>query len=439
MVIASCDTEVELCYDDIHPHLAKVEVIYDWGGDEGKHQRPDSMYVFAYRIIRAWECCYQTTSHDTEAIKKKGSNKGVYLLDSKPANYEEWIKSNVKAPTPTPEPEPTPEPTPEPEPNPEPTPEPEPAPINRRDKGEEISADSFLVKEGEYKFLTFDFEQDCPAHKYSYNTLGAIASAIQSNKLTVEYRTYKLEELRDGIIDKYGKDWFDFNPYSKYIHTEARPIFYYHTDELHNIKKDNAVNSVVMHPLCVTQDIVFDFDIKTIKVDSIKVIAEISGIPEKMNLMTEELFTNKTYKMVFPVKNYTSTLDGDTKVMSYKGEISVMGLMANSDPKLVTGPGILQLAIYAYTHNEAGERKSKLYNVGVNLYNTIKKYKETHTPDRPCKDNPNCNIIHRYMLPAELKIESFMTIDYEEILDNSDDDATVDSWVIYNEKINVDL
>jgi hypothetical protein len=106
---------------------------------------------------------------------------------------------------------------------------------------------------------------------------------------------------------------------------------------------------------------------------------------------------------------------------------------------MVTGPGILQLAIYAYTHNEAGERKSKLYNVGVNLYNTIKNYKESHTPDRPCKNNPNCNIIHRYMMPAELKIESFMTIDYEEILKNSDDDATIDSWILYNEKINVDL
>ena len=43
------------------------------------------------------------------------------------------------------------------------------------------------------------------------------------------------------------------------------------------------------------------------------------------------------------------------------------------------------------------------------------------------------------MMPAELKIESFMTIDHEEILNNSDDDATIDTWIIYNEKINVDL
>ncbi len=413
MITASCDTEVELCYDEVHPHLAKVEVVYDWEGDLGRHQRPDSMAIFAYRIIRSWECCYQTTSHDINEIKEKGINKGVYLLDSKPDNYEDWAKYFTPATGTVSE--------------------------HDSDSTEMRLADTFLLKEGEYRFLTFDFENNCPAHKYSYSSLQSMASAVKGNRLTVEYRTYNLNELKEGIKDKYKKDWHDFNPYSKYIHYEARPIFYYHTDEMHGISKEKEVNNIVMRPSCVTQDIVFNFDIKAIKVDSLKVLAEISGIPEKMNIMTEELYTNRTYKMVFPVVNHATATNDDETTMSYRGEISVMGLLANSAPQSITGPGILQLAIYTYTHNDAGEEKSKLYNVGINLYNTIKKYKETHTPDRPCKNNLNYNIIHRYMLPVELNIESPITIDYEEIQSNTDKDANIDAWVIYNEKTGTDL
>lgn len=400
MLIASCNTEVELCNDEVHPHLAKVEVVYDWSEAGENFQRPDSMCVIAYRIIRSWGCAYQTTSYDAATIKEKGSNKGYYLADSKPQNYDDWAANS-----------------------------PEYGPGSTTAE----PGDAFLVKDGEYKFLTFAFMNESPLYKYNYTTFNSMFSALKNKNLSVEYKTYSLDKLKDGIKAKYGKEWYDFNPYSQYVYDDATPVYYYYTDELQNIAAANATNSVVLRPAPLTQDIIFNFGISTIGVDSVKVLAEVSGIPYKMNLMTGKLSTSKTYKMLFPVENKSTTVEGDTKQFAYTGKASVLGLVSGYDPASKTGAGILQLAVYAYTHNAAGEVKCKLYNVGTNLYNTIVNYKNTNAQDKQCCNDADCNVIHGCNTPVELNISVPVSIDHEEIK-NAADDASLASWFTYKEQ-----
>ena len=470
VLVQSCTTEVEICYDDIHPHLAELEVVYDWSQDANNivvHQHYDSMYVFAYRVLREWGCCSQTTPYDEDTILVKGKNKGKYLLGTKPTNYDLYMAGITG---------------------------------NGDDNGDDngdngddngddivddngdngddngddivddngdngedygddivddnddngevtVPSDRLLLREGEYKFFSFNYKKDCPSHKINYETLSQMMEAISSENLMVEYKTYGLSSQQDTLMKRYGKNWYDFNPYSKYINTDAEPIFYYYSPGLQQIKKGDKPNKALFAPRCVTQDIVFNFCVATVDVDSIyDVIAEISGIPESINIMTEELGLKKTYKMLFRVNQESTELVpsedpalSDTVKYHFSGKISVTGLVASNDPKAATGAGILQLAIYSRAKNSDGQVKNKLYSVGVNLYNTIRKYKSEHINECDCPKLENCGVIHRYQMPAMLNIPSFLTINRNEILEHSDDDATIDNWIIYNDDIYVDL
>ncbi|MBP3615073.1 MAG: hypothetical protein J6J37_09920 [Bacteroidaceae bacterium] len=58
---AAC-TDVDLCTNEEHPHLAVVELGYDWNGVEAN----DSMIVLPYRCMSAWGCTYICTPDGTK-------------------------------------------------------------------------------------------------------------------------------------------------------------------------------------------------------------------------------------------------------------------------------------------------------------------------------------------------------------------------------------
>ena len=121
------------------------------------------------------------------------------------------------------------------------------------------------------------------------------------------------------------------------------------------------------------------------------------------------------------------------------GEISVMGLLANQDPKHRTGAGILVLCIYSKTVNDIGEVKTKTQYAKINLYNTIRNanllvkneqgeiiQNPGTDPDKPCIKT--------------LRIDdSQLILTRNLILQTSDDDMLGDSWEkAENGDINID-
>jgi hypothetical protein len=99
-----------------------------------------------------------------------------------------------------------------------------------------------------------------------------------------------------------------------------------------------------------------------------------------------------------------------------------MGLVSSNSKELDTGPGMLQLAIYTYTENN-GRRKSKVFHVGINMYNTMRKY--------------------GYVLAGSdekivLEIERELNLKKDEIIESEETDTTIDYWII-REDIHVDI
>lgn len=398
-MFASCTTEVEICKDANHQHLAEVELEYDFSkvSENMEATVPDSMLVVAYRIIRSWKCTY--ISHVSE------DDTGGRFIYNKP--YVELPEEPVEEETPA-----------ENEPsfgevtggNGEPT------------TGDSLS-ERFMVRQGEYRFIAFnnvinsEVFNDNMDNRW-FTKPGVIDSAISEKDIKIYYRSYK---LKDEHVNVSGKDWTDFNPYTTYISGNAPPVYFHYTD-VYSVN-DMGVNKVKIRLNNATQEIELRFSIEREDVKINEVIAEISGIPCGMNLMTGVLDLTKTYKTLFTANDVSEDANSWSGVSNYAGNITVMGLAASNDRQLKTGPGIMQLAIYASALDENGVEKPKVFHVGINLFNTINKY---------------APVISGYNEKVILEVDKVLKIRRDEVLSNSDSDTGLDNWVIYDD-IHVDI
>ena len=79
LCILSCTTEVDICMEDSHLHLAEVEISYDLTGVP-ESTVPDSMIVVAYRVLRSWKCSYMAPCTEETSI-------GRYIYNSNIKHY----------------------------------------------------------------------------------------------------------------------------------------------------------------------------------------------------------------------------------------------------------------------------------------------------------------------------------------------------------------
>lgn len=383
LCILSCTTEVDICMDNSHLHLAEVELAYDLTGIPERYI-PDSMIVVAYRVLRSWKCTYMAPCTEETAI-------GRYIYN-KP--YQDIAEVETSSNTPS--------------------------------KGAEENGERLYVKRGDYRFITFNnaltditydamFESNVASSWFEQD--GLIDSAISNKSIELYYKGY---HRKDEVMSQYGKSWLDFNPYTEFIAKSNAPVFFQFS-EMYNLE-DGKKNHVTLACKKKTQDFEIRFSINRDSVIVEKIIADISGIPRGMNLITGKLDFSKTYKTFFELYDTEDTSEQWEASSTYSGEISVMGLVSSNSKELDTGPGILQLAIYTYTEQN-GRRKSKVFHVGINMYNTMRKY--------------------GYVLAGSdekivLEIERELNLKKNEIIESEETDATVDYWII-REDIHVDI
>lgn len=407
----SC-VKVELCRESNHTHMGDVKIIYHWPENISEEQRPDSMLALVNRIINTRRVGYVTGPETSVG--------GRYRFGQV---YNDAMVG-----------------------------------------GTEADEHPLMVGAGEYQIFAFNNDvadvnkggtgmNDVP--DYRIDNLeefgdGAHIATVSIRDLGISYVS---RDRTDPRLYLYGKDWVDFNPYTKYIATDITPI-YRAFNEHDEATQDytftveiNGRSEVHLYPEKMTQDITIAFPIYTdegVKVDSI--IAEISGIPRKMMIYTGTLVVDTTYKMLFKMDiDENSAEEVTLKIKEGEGDaalevdkpftrwqcmssFSVIGLVANSDPKNYTGAGILQLCIYSHATDDNGVVKTKTQYAKINMYNTINNANLVITDDY---GNAIQNPGTYSQLPRTdtLRIDdSFLMVMRDLVLKTSDDDNSVDSW-----------
>lgn len=440
LILASC-VKVDLCNEEIHPHVVGIKIEYHWPDSINMDEKPDSMLVLVNRIINTKRVGYVTNAESSQG--------GRYRF-GKVHMHEETLKdkdnSNSKDSINTPD-----------------------------DSLDVVDMYPLKISAGDYQIFAFN------------NDIVDAAKDVEGNKKVEDYSFEKLEEYSneasyahvgirdlsiayvgrnrdDSRLNMYGKDWVDFNPYTQYIASDIKPIY-----RAMNVRNENTQeftipvranetpkNEVVidLYPEKITQDITFSFPIYTDKgvvIDSI--LAEISGIPSKMMLYSGVLDISKTYKMLFKVYADSKSIEDSIIVMEEKGDqiyeikksvlrfeclgdVSVMGLLPNNNPKHATGAGILQLCMYVHTTDDYGEIKTKARYAKINLYNTL----NGPNGKKLLVKNQNGEIVQRVKKDTIRFAESRLLITRDLVLQTSDDDISVDTWIRLDENdIDIDI
>lgn len=374
LLVIACQTDVELCDRDEHPHTVGVSFKYDWGGT--KASIPNNMLVIANRIVNMKKTPISVNSYN---------GKGYFVA-----------------------------------PNPAGTPAFTPA---------DSLMDSFWIPKGTYKFFTFNMEND----ELINSSVREYVEKPEMPKedIIIHYRTY---ERNDTLLKFRIPSWTDHNYYSEYIQYATSPIYF---DSLSNMEIDEGKTYALRfrpHDLTQKIDIYFNIakEFKTknntlqyFTVDS--VFGEISGIPSAFNIATGYVELEKTNKMMFP----TDKINDDEKAKSVRchAEIHIPGILPSRLPTIYMGAGIMQVMIFCSVEDPNGkikpdgtkERRGKKIQGKINLFNTL-----AATPSLDvAEDNKHAK---KTKPSLKLDIKADMKVNGESIMESTDDKGGIDVW-----------
>lgn len=415
---AACSTEVELCEENLHPHYASVKYDYDW---QSNTQKPDSMYVIAYRVINYWKSAVVV---DTE------TKFGHYLFNAPPLIEEDGGEEPLPDDTPAEDGDGTlPDDTPAEDGGQTDTEQ------DEEPKEENNSIDVFRIKEGTYKFITFNMDTTELKYDDVIRYMTSDANDLKLQDLYVEYKNYSKESKELNYI---LKGWDDYNPYANYIQPNMRPVYFDTIPARTIVGKDVKTLTFKPNPLTQNIDIYFDIkkDISNTKFIIDSVVAEVSGVPSKINLSNGYIDITKTYKMMFHTKltDSNGNLIEDTetnKAVSCYANINVASIVQSISETVRTGPGIMQVVIYTHA-KDGNETYYKVIQGKINLFNTLE----------------NADLIEytldgfhakRKKVKGELKVKVEMVIDGKSIKENPDNSGGIDRWEDCTERIIIDI
>lgn len=314
LLLSSC-AQVELNEQVNLSPYAGIKFEFEWGN----YEEPDSMILIMSRIIN--------TRHYVQEI----SLKNVPEINPTPDDNNEEI------------------------------------PITRREDNEEekkeaeIINDQLQIKGGEYFMLAISKPQEGIEITRIEDFANDNSISINDLKVSLQQQELKdIPELQGSNESDYIK-WMDFNPNYSYI-KNIDPIYIASLKNV-DIKTGNDF-SIKFSPKMMTQGIKIPF--KVVIEDGIEitnVLAEISGVVKEVNAVSCTIDSTKTHRIIFKPK----LINSDNKTLTYEGEINVLGLFPSRESSFITGPGILQLAIYA-----KAQGKKRIFHTAKNLYSEIR-------------------------------------------------------------------
>lgn len=309
ILLVSC-AQVELNEKTATPSYAGVKMSFDWGN----YSKPDSVVVLMNRILNSYHYVQTLSVSDLEATNMASITSRAETEDDTVLPEDgEWKDGK------------------------------------------------FHIKGGEYLMLAINQLKE----GVELTNLDSFATdkSISISEMKVSVQTTKLTdipELTGSSEDDYIK-WMDFNPNYPYIRTIA-PVY---VAIARNIKVETGNEiPVTFVPQMLTQNIRIPFKVQIEEgVEITKVVAEISGIVKETDVTTGMIDSTTTCRIIF--KPEIKQQDGN--ILSYEGKVDVLGLFPSRTPSLITGAGILQLAVYTQA-----EGKNKIFHTAKNLYHEIR-------------------------------------------------------------------
>lgn len=169
-----------------------------------------------------------------------------------------------------------------------------------------------------------------------------------------------------------------------------------------------------------------------------------SGIPREINLANGYLKIDRTCKVMTKADEIK---DSETSTsVKVHGAIDVPSIVQNNTPDVSTGPGILQVIIFAHSvsYDENGNvvpdpsesdgiaKKKKKIQGKINLYNTLRNAKlMTVTSDG--------RHAIRNGAKGVLNIVADVVIDGSNILENDDNTGGIDPWKDCTDRLIIDI
>lgn len=388
----SC-TDADLCYDVEHPHRTDVRVAFNW---DGTATPPDSMFIIADRVFNSWKCGFKVDSE---------TGYGNYLFNG----TEDGNTTD--------------------RPSDEATETADAAEGGITTESQEYIRD-FKLRSGDYKFVAFNMDDTELDYSEVFNYMADTKNQVTLQDIYVSYKSY---QKNDPALRRPTDDWVDYNPYAQYIQADMPAVFFDTIESQKIVYKQPA--ECVFKPKPLTQDIDIVFKIQKeggvqLAVDS--VIAEMAGIPHKINLSNGFVDITKTYKMLF--KMDMETTDGrpieednaTNKQIVCKKNINVTSVVKSTSEDMTVGPGILQVMIFVTAttkNNDTGEEyefKKKIQGK-INLSNTIDEAGLIEITD----DGTHAR---RSKAHGTLSIKDLLKIDGRSIVENTEENK-IDRWI----------
>lgn len=209
-----------------------------------------------------------------------------------------------------------------------------------------------MMPNGEYYMVSFNNSPESFKLDGYHEFLANKGSSMRD--INIKAIGYSTSEITDLLGSR-----ADFNPTQKHIR-QMTPIWL-------DVQKANihpeADTVITVRPRPLTQEMTFRIGIETDpEVEITKVIGEISGVPETVQLMTGHISDSLTCRVPFEMEKAESADATDF----YQGTVCLLGLFPSRDATYVTGPGILEVSVTA----KVGDNE-RTFHAGINLQKSI--------------------------------------------------------------------
>ena len=272
-------TSVDLCYEDYHPHRSAISVRFNWGpyADDA----PKEMNLIANRLYNTWR------NHGIVVTESGECRQGLIPTDE---------VDNIKVPETKPADE---TPGSGNTPGNEQTPGSGNTPGNEQTPGNENKPDNpeekdpiipFKVRAGEYNFMAIN--------AYEGLVIDKLQRYLDEKSLSSDSLFFHLEETRrEELKELNGLDMPDFNPQYQYVHNPGRLFYGTLEGEQVNTGEEKVIE---ITPALISKEITIEFNVHTIgDIEIENMLAEMSGICGRFNIMESYLDTTNLYRLLF--------------------------------------------------------------------------------------------------------------------------------------------
>lgn len=201
---------------------------------------------------------------------------------------------------------------------------------------------------GEYYILAFNVHPET-------NILQGYSSFITDKSASMRDIYISAHRHSKEEIAELTGESTDFNPTQGYI-KQLKPVWL----DVQKVNIHPDIDTMVtVTPVPLTQNVTFRIGIETeagVEIEEVR--ADISGVPETVQLMTGHISDTLTHRVPFDMK----PSEMRNAAQMYEGSVCVAGIFPSPDATYITGAGILQISVKA----KAGGHE-RTFRAGINL------------------------------------------------------------------------